>query len=311
MNNILCKRLYSFILFFTFIVCATSVTASADTGPKPSINIDFIGCDEKIYVTLLSKTSGVGPWQRDEKADRDSEKNYGIDQTIFDKFLSYNDPDEFYLLPYIQECGDEFRFGYFPPNVFKILIYFPKSDTFAVSKIYERYAFHSYFEVNLSGLSYNSDIGKLPVKENHVLSIEAQMNDAIRQNYDFESEITSLIARIIITVFIEIAIAYFFKFTFGKPLWVILFANIFTQIILNLTLNIHAFYRGTGSEYIKLYILFELMIFVCEAFIYVFAFDKLNSGVGRRKIILYAFIANLSSFLVGIKLADFLPKLFT
>ena len=53
------------------------------------------------------------------------------------------------------------------------------------------------------------------------------------------------------------------------------------------------------------------MIFVCEAFIYVFAFNKLNSGVRRRKIILYAFIANLSSFLVGIKLADFLPKLFT
>jgi hypothetical protein len=43
--------------------------------------------------------------------------------------------------------------GYYPPEDFKILLYFPADDRFAVSEeACERYAFDSYYQVNLSGV---------------------------------------------------------------------------------------------------------------------------------------------------------------
>ena len=118
------KSLTFLILTLSFFLLLT-VTAAADTGPKPSVRLefqDYEGAD--YYVTLLSEKEGTGLLAIGDRLDSDPENSYGIDREIFEIFSEYQDSDGFYLLPYIKRCNGEFTFGYYPPSTFKILIYF-------------------------------------------------------------------------------------------------------------------------------------------------------------------------------------------
>ena len=138
------RRIIPLILFALFFALIP-ISASADTGPKASVNITFENTEQmgdSFYVTLLAAEEGRGPWYMVEGASPSYE--YGIDDEIFDKFKAFSEGDDFHLWPYIEECTESFVFGYYPPTTFKILVYSPESDKFAISNIYERYAFHSY-----------------------------------------------------------------------------------------------------------------------------------------------------------------------
>ena len=69
--------------------------------------------------------------------------------------MHYEDADGFYFLQEWWDCTESnaLRWTYRPPSVYKILLYFPESDSFMVSPIYEQYAFDSYYTVDLSDLS--------------------------------------------------------------------------------------------------------------------------------------------------------------
>ena len=54
--------LLSALLIMLSLLC---VGASADMGPKPSVNVTFPGADGNFYVTLLSKTNSTGPYSSD------------------------------------------------------------------------------------------------------------------------------------------------------------------------------------------------------------------------------------------------------
>lgn len=71
---------------------------------------------------------------------------------IWEKFLSYQDADQYFFLQEWWDCSESHQlcWSYFPPQKFKILLYFPEQDTFYVSYPYEQYAFLSYFRVDLS-----------------------------------------------------------------------------------------------------------------------------------------------------------------
>jgi len=91
----------------------------------------------------------------------------------------------------VTKRGNRFRWTYYPPNEFKVLIYFPENDAFLASEIHERYAFDSYFIATISGV--NLDI-------------------AMTQSYQYSAEIASLAIRIVLTIAIELAIALIFCF---------------------------------------------------------------------------------------------------
>ena len=128
------KRLLQLILFVCLLIAPT--TAYADIGPKPSVNIEFEGIDSKYYVTLLSETKSTGPYSAvDAHLDFDNE-NYkpgDADYDIWVKFKDYDDADGYYFLQYFKECteSDLFKWTYYPPHKFKVLIYFPQEDSFA------------------------------------------------------------------------------------------------------------------------------------------------------------------------------------
>lgn len=280
------------IMLFTIM---TPETVSADTGPKPSVTLDFKGLEEETYyVTLLSETEVSGPWRVDgEFRDLPGDKN------VWEKFKAYEDVDGFHFLGCGGECSenDSFAWTYYPPETFKILIYFPEYDKFIISeKTYEKYAFDSYYTVTVSS--------------DDVMSVEALEEAAVAKTYDFKWEAVSLVCRIVITILIEAAIAWLFGFRQKKQMQLIFITNIATQTILNVLLNVINYKQG-ALIFVLNYIWMELAVFVIEGLVFTrFLQKKETAGNKKTSPWLYAAAANSVSFILGMVLAKYIPGIF-
>lgn len=307
---------------FLLLLCAVSfllifpLTASADTGPKPSVKVTFnwLG-DELCYATLLSKTDSTGPasvWDGTEENARHNEnESYSyaeLDYKTWKAFVDYKDADGFYFLQTGWKINEtkSLDWAYYPPEIFKILLYFPESNTFAVSKIYERYAFDSYFTVDMSG----SVIAAVDRPEYSEAESYNEISITAERDYNTKREILSFALRIALTVVIETAVAFLFGYIAKKQLLLIVGVNAVTQLILNIMLNTVCLNSGY-SEYIVTYILLELAVFVTEAVIYSVFLNKLSDKPKKRGIaVIYALAANACSFAAGLALSKIIPTVF-
>ena len=147
------------LLIAVLLLCCV---AFADTGPKPSASFTFTGMpDEDYYVTMLSRVDTYGPHRVHQPGSEIP--GYVLEQgeqdpayPAWQKFVDYKDPDGYYFLEDLFELchgDDEAGWRYFPPEQFKLLLYFPESDTFLCSTVTERYAFDSVYRLDLSGKS--------------------------------------------------------------------------------------------------------------------------------------------------------------
>lgn len=314
------KKLTVFFLLFFIAIFAclcgiyTTKPALADMGPKPSVTVTFENLGESAcYGTLISKSySGphhpYNPEHDSHDADEDS---------IWKAFVEYSDPDGY---DYLQNHWNlslkgEISWTYYAPSKFKILLYFPETKTFVSSGIYESYAFHSYFSATLTDTAVS-------VSQSEALEV--------RKNYNYTWEIVSLFVRIIATVLIELGIALLFRLQTKKQLVSITVVNVITQTLLNLALNVYAYFRGVSIfEIIYLYIPVELGVFVIEAVTYaiilrrdepktVWAYGAYGEPYRERnpkytsivRCILYALVANAVSFIAGLALARIIPGIF-
>ena len=300
------KRKALLLFLISCILLSLPITVSADTGPKPSVNVSFTGGEKKaFYVTLLSSTEGNGPWQSSNATDGELSESYGIDKEILDAFRSFGDDDEYYLFPYIEKCTDSFRWGYYPPKTFKILIYFPEEKHFAVSKIYERNAFDSYYEIDLSRTLKNLE--SINSTEGYTVS-EIECKTVTR--YDYLAEGKKLLARMIVTIAIELAVFLAFELINKRSLVFIILLNLVTQLILNTALNVEAYRHGMNYGYESLFLKLEAFIFISEAIFCTIVLPKLNCKRTRIVYALCAILANALSLAVGYKLYEFLPTIF-
>lgn len=286
------KRKVLVLFVCILLLMAMSITASADMGPKPSVQIDFTGTSgETYYATLLSKDNKYGPYSAWSGyiSDAPSERS---DYDIWKKFVDYRDSDGFYFLQMWGDCTmtDAFIWDYYPPSTFKILLYFPERDAFYVSPIYERYAFSSYYTVDLSSPE--------------VTPLQAETN------YDYTGELISLVVRILLTIAIEMGIASWCGYR-EKKLWkLLIIVNAATQIILNVLLNIIAYYQG-ALIFAIVYILLELLVMIVEAIVYAILIPRFSDQYrSRGAAVCYAIVANLLSFAAGLLLAYVIPGLF-
>ena len=287
------RKVFAFLLCFV-LVMAMPITARADMGPKPSVRIEFTGIQgETYYGTLLSLRDSTGPasaWNGNPDYAHYHPGDEGYD--IWLKFVEYQDADGYYFLQEWWDCSEtnQLNWTYYPPTPFKILLYFPETDTFYVSPVYERYAFDSYFTVDLSG--YDTD----PIMAH--------------QSYDYTWEIISLIARIILTIALELGIALLFGYREKKVLGFLAVVNILTQVTLNVALNIINYNSG-ALTFTFSYVLFEILVFVIEAIAYAAFLKKFTSKEMKNgRVIGYAFVANSASFALGLWLAHIIPGIF-
>lgn len=307
------KKLIAMLLCFVMVLAVFPITASADTGPKPSVRITFENLgNEECWGTLLSSKESTGPssaWNgKEEDAQHNENPNgyysyqkFGYD--IWKAFVDYAENDDFYFLQEAWQINEtkELAWTYYPPNEFKILLYFPETGEFSVSGVYERYAFDSYFTVNMDGV-------KLSVDYNEELSSDERINAF--KSYNYTVEIISLVARIIITIIIEMAIALLFGFRKKKQLLLLIGVNTATQIILNVLLNVINYNSGELA-FVVFYILFEIAVFVIEAILYCKIMKKISEQQKKNWFyVLYALIANAVSFGAGFIVAQMLPGIF-
>ena len=286
------KRKFTQLIFvFLCILMLFPVGISGDTGPKPSVRIQFKNMgDELCYGTLLSKEESTGPARAWDGKEENINLDF-VDRDIWEAFVNYEDSDGYYFLQWAWKVNDtkELSWTYYPPNEFKILLYYPETNTFVSSDVCKRYAFDTYYTVDMDGQKMTS------VEYDKSLSGDSRLN--VFKSYELKNEIVGLIGRMAITVVIELVIGLIFGFR-KKELLYILLINIITQILLNVLLNVLPF------DYLY-YLLLEILVLVVEGVFYCLVFKKKSWYC-----LFYAFVANVSSFVIGFFLANLFPGLF-
>lgn len=286
-------------LIFCIIVIGVllPVKVNGDMGPKPTTVITFENMgDEVCYGTLLSKDESNGPWP--SYALEYDEDYSEIDYEIWEAFINYKDIDNFNYWKEPELCSEtkSIDWVYYPPETFKILLYYPETKTFVESEICRRYAFHSYYTVDMEGIKV-----KDVERGEQLLTVD--------QEYNYWISIFGLLCRITFTILIEIGIAFFFGFNQKKLLSWIIGINVFTQVILNVSLNILSYcnnYANIGFYFY--YALFEIIVFLIEAIVYSCLFNRVSEKrISIIKATAYALIANIFSFFTGVFIALLFP----
>lgn len=295
---------FCIVAMLTVLVLAQPTTASADMGPKPSINVTFKNLDdEPCFVTILSEYKSSGPFSAyDPKVDNRElggfDSNYYSDENYVNEeaelswqaFVDYEDKDGYYFLQRWWKLGGEsnrISWGYHPPYSFKVVVYYPENNVFIASDIYERYAFDSYYTVDMSSV----DGARL----------------LLSKSYDYFGEIIGLLCRIALTILIELLIALLFRLKGRRVMLTVFAVNTVTQIALNVALNLINYFRG-ALAYLVAFVLLEIAVVVIEAVAYSILLRK--CGVPVWKSLLYAVVANVVSAVSGFYLAEWLPGMF-
>lgn len=281
------KKIFKTIFASLLVIFVLPYTAHADMGPKPSVTIDFNGINDRtFYVTLLSESSGYGPWNVHDDEYPEDYYLYGLSEEgkdAFWKMVDYKDSDGYYFLQNISKCDSEnpsFAWTYFPPDPFKVLVYFPETDTFLVSDVTNRTVFHAKYTVALN-----------EAKDGHIQAVFKS---------DTKGEGVAFAGRLVGTLIVELLIALVFAYKEKKIFGFIVKLNIVTQLLLNLVLSFTVYYGGL-FVFILIYLFAEIMVFLIEAIAYRIYFPKHSQkNIGLLGAVLYAAIANAASFFAGI-----------
>lgn len=268
---------FSFLLFFLFLfISLVSIPINGDSGPKPFVIIEITGIGDKAYTATLISKEAHGP-------------NFFYNDYLefddpwmeFHPIMEYEDSEGYkWIGKHWQMYGDgELKWSYYPPNNFKVII-ITEDNEYYTTKVIERYAFGSYFKVDVS----NAENGEL----NAVILIQD-----VEPNYNYMKEVISFLIRLILTVVIEIGLAIIFGFRKKSHLLTIFIVNVITQVFLNSMLNIMTYFEGQFVA-MGFFIIGELIVLAAETIFYAFYFKN-----QRLKVVLYGILANVISFGLG------------
>lgn len=281
------------VIMLIILIIALPAYIYGDVGPKPYVVININGLEgQTYYTTLLSPDKHLGPnfVYNAEYPENARYREGDAEYPIFRKFVDYNCPEGFYFLQNFSNSSEShaFSWSYFPPSEYKVLIYLPQGEHFIISSAtYSNYAFATRYLATV----IDDDI-------------------LLTKNYKVASEVLFLIARIVLTIFIEVAIAWLFKIRQKKLIWLIMIVNVITQVTLNILLNLSNFYYGIVVAITTL-LLLEIVVFAIEALIYGLTFKRLSQGeIKGFKGVIYALVANSASLLIGFALVFIIPGMF-
>lgn len=289
------------------------MAASADEGPKPSVNIIFENMgDEVCYGTLLTEDETLGPmemWGGSEEnisdwafgSDPYSDADRRLDRQAWEAFVRYQDADGYHYLQETWRVSKTKRidWGYIPPQRFKILLYYPEAKTFVTSGIYERYAFDTYYTVEMDGMDMSSvEYDEEQSSDNAIIEFRTERIVKATMMYTI-----SFLRRVVTTVLVEMATALLFGLREKKQILFIMCVNIGTQFLLNFLLNASCFVHGENDAILFssiYYLLCEFLVFAIEAVIYCAWMKKISTRPRKNwYYVLYALAANVLSFGMG------------
>lgn len=280
------------ILILAAVTAALLLTlpVSADTGPKPSVRITFDGLEgDGFYATLLSETASTGSASAWDGIGPRYISDAG-GEPIWQAFYDYADADRFFFLQTWWRCSntEPLDWTYYPPQKFKLLLFFPETDSYLVSEACERYAFDSSF----------------------IAEVSPDGRVSLKKNYDYIGELLSFVCRLLLTLLAELGVALRFGFREKRQLGFIAAVNLVTQLALNLLLNVSLSYQR-GILFLFNYIALELAVFAVEAVVYALALRRVGGkDVWTGSVVGYAFTANLCSVILGLVIMLFVPGIF-
>lgn len=130
------------------------------------------------------------------------------------------------------------------------------------------------------------------------------------RSYEYTPEILSLLARILVTILMEMGVALLFGFRGKKAIVLLAEVNAGPQILLNVLLNTINYFSG-AMAFVVFYILLELVVFAAEGIVYSTALKEVSGKAhGNWFYWLYALAANAVSFGAGFFVAKLLPGIF-
>ena len=227
-----------------------------------------------------------------------------LDEATWRAFVDYTDPDGYYFLQEGWQVSDteELAWTYYPPNRFKVLLYFPDSGEFLSSGILETYAFHSYFDAAVSA-------DHITTAKDQEASDAASAAVKVERNYDHTVEVISLLVRIVITLAVELGLALLFGLRKKQQFLTVTAVNVTTQVLLNVAL-FFVNYRSGYTVFVFYYVLLELVVFALEAALFCRWLRRGEEKPTTARVVLYALCANIASFVTGLVLANVIPDLF-
>lgn len=262
--------------------------AFADMGPKPSVRIGIEGLDpdEPCWGTLLSEEASTGP---SRAYDGENARVGEAGEDVWRAFVDYEDPDGYYFLQELWPCSEEGQlwWTYYPPEEFKLLLYFPETGEFVSSGKCSAYAFTSWFDARLTD-------GEL----------------ALSKSYDYSGAIVNFAVRCALTIALECSAAYFiFRLRTPGRLKAVAAVNVITQLALNLVVNIIAYLAGSFMIAFRFFLL-ECLVFAAEGALYDMFFRRAGEPVPVKRCWALSLVGNLMSYALGLWLAYAVPGLF-
>lgn len=297
------KRWCSILTALLLLLPLAAMPANADAGPKPSVVVELTGLEGRTcWGTLLSQQEGTGPYGRfyEEESAEDLEEDRALRALLP---LERMDSEGFHLLNFVKDCSDgEFSWTYYPPHTYKIALWFPEEDALAVSGVYHRYAFDSYYRLDLSGVE---------LMPGGIVELEAAR---LQRDYPYGASLLALAGRVALTLGAELLLALAFGLRTRQALKWVAVVNLATQLGLNLALELFTYCNGALEGMMAIlalpvYLAAEAVVTLVELRIYR---RKLlgERGASGRRITAYTWTANLCSLLAGVLLSFRLPALF-
>jgi hypothetical protein len=180
-------------------------------------------------------------------------------------------------------------FAYGIPERYKIIILTCDGDIL-VSEIVNRTLFQSQTTYDLTDFSIQEgEVNWIPDESNDYILTDVVPTEEV----PLKETISAFILRVVITVIVELGLAYFiFKFRTRKLIEIIIGVNIITQLILNIVM----FTSWDKFEILQLFIGIEVFVFLFEYISYYLLFKEES----KLKILLYVFVANLATLGLGL-----------
>lgn len=245
--------------------------AHADTGPHPSVTVTVTNLPDSVhYATLLAAAEAYGPYHTVSAPERTGGNARFLASSAF---LERAAQEGYYYWGHLYEIKDgRFRWGYYPPERFLILLYDEADGTVYASAETARYDFDSFYRVT--------------ILEDGTLGVE-------RESHLFE-RVYNISVRLVTTLLAEILVALLFGYRTKKELLIIGVTNLLTQALLNWYLIVGETFPDTTIWMFR-FLCMELAVFIGEALIYALCLKSHS----KKRAVLYAVTANTASLFSG------------
>ncbi|MBO4235726.1 MAG: hypothetical protein J5928_04720 [Firmicutes bacterium] len=271
MKNILAKTL-------VIMLIAIIPSLGLFNGHYQETIVEIEGITGTCYGTLLSKSPGSGGWNTKD----DHTPTYAPD-SVKEAFKEYTDPDGYYYYNYFQDVSAGLlQWTSYPPENFKVLLYFEDTDTFMSTESAKRYSLASPYKVQIT-------------------------NDGLilKKNYDYITFILKLLLRILISAGLASLVSLFYckRHTYKPKRFII--TNIIFHVLVNIYISVFSFYHGfTIVEYISTLWAPYLIFVVAQCYFYNKTTDDIQSSF------VIATAADITVYGLGVLLVDNIPSLF-